>query len=206
MEAENRHVIGYFDLMKNRKENGEKLETDEDFRRAASKCFDNADSFLRFASYPFTLRCLEDIMSAAAFSNSAFACELFLKTLLLSESIEPSKNHKLDELFDKISSNIQDEIIRDFPMGEGSHTRDKQEFMLQLHENRDAFAIMRYSYEMDGFAFQYEFVLNLALSLREAARKQLSSFGVDKPEGILFMPTVCKESNASASKQGKDGC
>lgn len=190
MEEESRHVIGYFDLTRNMKEKRKKLVSDEDFHHAASRCFDNADSFLRFASYPMLHLCLEDIMSAAAFSNSAFACELFLKALLLSRSIEPSRIHKLDELFDKLDSDIQNEIIRDFPMGEGLHTRDEQEFMLQLHENRDAFAIMRYSHEMDGFAFQHEFVFKLALSLRETARKQLANLGDDKPEGILFMPTV----------------
>lgn len=190
MNEENRHIIGYFDLTKNKEEKAKKLESDDDFHRAASRCFDNADSFLRFASYPIMRLCLEDVMCAAAFSNSAFACELFLKTLLLSRSIEPSRIHKLDELFDKLDSDIQNKIIRDFPMDKGSHTRDEQEFMLQLHENRDAFAIMRYSHEMDGFAFRYGFVFNLALSLREAARKQLANLGDDKPEETLFIPTV----------------
>lgn len=54
--------------------------------------------------------------------------------------------------------------------------------------------LTRYSHEMDGFAFQHESVFNLALSLREAARRQLVSLGDDKPEGILFMPTVKEQS------------
>lgn len=183
--------IAYFDMNKNAQEFKRKLENDKDFHEAASACFDCADSFLRFASYPFLLGSIEDAFSAAAFTNASFSCELFSKAMLLAQCEKPGNIHKLDDLFEKLSDDIQKSIIDSFPMGEGTHTRDRDEFMLQLHEVRDAFSIIRYCYEMTSYSFHYEFVLNLALSLREEARNQLGSVGYEKSD-IIISTSACQ--------------
>lgn len=177
--------IAYFDMNKNAEEFKRNLENDKDYHEAASACFDCSDSFLRFASYPFLFGRVEDAFSTAAFTNASFSCELFLKTILLAQCEKPGNIHKLDDLFEKLSYDIQESIISSFPMGEGTHTRDRDDFMLQLHEIRDAFPIIRYCYEMTSYSFHYEFVLNLALSLREEARSQLSAIGYEKSEAII---------------------
>lgn len=180
--------IAYFDMNKNSKEFKRKLETDKDYHEASSSCFDSADSFLRFASYPFLLGNIEDAFSTAAFTNASFSCELFLKSILLAQCEKPGNIHKLDELFGNLSADTQDSIIDSFPLGEGTHTRDRDEFMLQLHEIRDAFPIIRYCYEMTSYSFHYEYVLNLALSLREEARSRLSKIDYEKSDVIITTP------------------
>lgn len=187
-KASDSHIIGYFDLSKNKKKDPE---SKADYLRMASSCFDSADSFLRFASYPFLYANISDAFSPAAFANSSFACELFLKTLLLAQCC-PTKDirgHYLDELFGLLDEPVRESILASFPMGDGSHTRDREEFFLQLKEVRNAFSILRYSYELSGYAFQYEFVLNLMISLREEARRLLELEGYEKSEVIVRGPS-----------------
>ena len=177
--------LGYFDLNKTAKELKRQLETEEDYHRAASSCFDSADSFLRTVCLPMLLGRLEDVFCSAAFASASFSCELFLKTLLLAQCETPGKLNNLDELFAKIEADSRESVLSSFPMGPGTHTRDRDEFMLQLHENRDAFPIIRYCYELTSYTFQYEYVFNLALTLREEARRKLKSLSISKPEEII---------------------
>ena len=78
--------------------------------------------------------------------NSAFACEVFLKTLLLFYNIPAKKEHKLKELFEMLPENDKECIKRETVINYGGRWIDG--FGLErLAYISDAFVKWRYNYE-----------------------------------------------------------
>lgn len=81
-----------------------------------------------------------------AIVNSAFACEVYLKTLLLFYNIPAKKEHKLKELFEMLPENDKECIKRETVINYGGRWMDG--FGLErLAYISDAFVKWRYNYE-----------------------------------------------------------
>ena len=79
----------------------------------------------------------------------AFSCELMLKTLIAHEGLKMGKNHKLDELFDKLPASIQAiiqaPIIAKMKIRTTSY--DETSFLEDLKASSTLFVDWRYFFE-----------------------------------------------------------
>ncbi len=81
--------------------------------------------------------------------NSAFACEVFLKALLLFYDVSFKKEHKIDKLFDLLPDEIKNLVKQTVMINYGGMWTDP--FGCKLLKNiSDAFVEWRYSYEIVG--------------------------------------------------------
>lgn len=153
--------MAYFQLDKNPKR---KLEKDEDYKKYAKSCYEQAMHF----SY-LCLRTQDMIVSEhciAWFTNVAFACELYFKYFLFciqAESKRFMNEHNLYKLFMLLPDELQADIIKCHP--QKNITGD--EFGLNLRELGKAFIEFRYSYEKDSIAFSARFLVELFVELYE---------------------------------------
>lgn len=170
-------TIGYLDLGEN---THKEPKSKGDYFQIASSCFDVADSFLRIIFNSWVRSRQEEFLSPAVFSNASFTCELFLKTLLFTQCDFPKKMHYLDDLFKKLNPDTQNEIVVSCSTMQNNGEDYRDMFLLKLHESRDAFSILRYAYELNGFVFDALFIYDLALVLREVAREKLAEKGIKK--------------------------
>ena len=81
--------------------------------------------------------------------NSAFACEVFIKALLIAKDIKAPKTHKLKKLFDKLPEENQ-ERIRQFVCRNDYQAWNNCFGFDNIDEISDAFVDWRYSYEIVG--------------------------------------------------------
>ena len=112
--------------------------------------------------------------STPATVNSAFACEVFLKTLLAFYGIDFKKllkqkdRHKLASLFDLLPEDAEERIKQATVLCYGGSWRDAFGFD-QLEKISDAFVKWRYSYEQEGsIRVDIGFLTSFRNSLREA--------------------------------------
>lgn len=84
-----------------------------------------------------------------------------MKSLLLSNQIDPKRIHRLDALFQSLDPDVQQAIFQSHTMG-NCFIRSMEGFIHELRQLRDAFTILRYSYELNGFVVNdsllFEFV------------------------------------------------
>ena len=81
-----------------------------------------------------------------AIVNSAFACEVYLKTLLVSYNYTLKKEHKLKELYEMLPENDKEYIKRETTVNYGGGWKDG--FGIERLVNiSDAFVKWRYSYD-----------------------------------------------------------
>lgn len=103
--------------------------------------------------------------------NSAFACEVFLKAILLYSDIKIPKNHDLKTLFEKLPEDIRN-WVKETVIAKGG--RWKNYFGFEYLDNiSKAFAQWRYIYEVDmnkvcSIKFETGFLTLFRNTLREA--------------------------------------
>lgn len=91
--------------------------------------------------------------------NCAFACELFMKSILQKNI----RGHKLNDLFSSLDGGIQEKIknktIKE--MNSLSKTYSEIDFQNDLEKNSNIFAEWRYVYEGNSDSANYQFITNL---------------------------------------------
>lgn len=87
---------------------------------------------------------------------AAFACELLLKFVLLRETGDHPRGHRLDVLFGHCSESFRDAMERKFPGALGMFVRNSTQFV-------DG----RYHFEQDQFSFRQSEMLLAAETLRD---------------------------------------
>lgn len=109
----------------------------QDFLTAAKRCgeFDHAD--------------YEGRLSDPQIVNCAFAIELALKGLQIIYLGKAEPGHRLDELFKRLPTEVQDKIRRKV---------DETLFLTNLREVRSAFVEWRYAHEADELTIDYGFL------------------------------------------------
>ncbi|MCD7779919.1 MAG: hypothetical protein LUH05_04525 [Candidatus Gastranaerophilales bacterium] len=105
--------------------------------------------------------------------NAAFACELFFKSMLT----QKVRKHKLDELFIKLDTDIQENIRKlvKNKMMDKKLKCSNDDFDNYLKKNGDVFVIWRYFFERtDPISVDFQFVISLMESAYEVAKEQKS--------------------------------
>lgn len=92
-------------------------------------------------------------------TNGCFACELYLKTLLMKQKKDIKETHNLNILFNSINGKTQNQIIKKFT--DNGYT--KELFTKKIKYIANGFKISRYDYENDYTyymlsGFIYEFI------------------------------------------------
>lgn len=91
--------------------------------------------------------------------NIAFACELYLKMIMLKDGIEIPHLHKLDKLYNNLPQNRQEELRILFNISEPA-------FLSSLKASSDLFENYRYGFENNNLPKVHGmFMLNLAENL-----------------------------------------
>lgn len=89
---------------------------------------------------------------------AAFACEMYIKALLIREAGTTPRHHKLSELFSRLSTEAQQEAVRAFGPGN---------LVDRLIEHSDAFQKYRYIFEEEFAVISHGELLNIAAALLE---------------------------------------
>ena len=158
MESEN-HSIAYLKMHKNPTT---KLKSEEDYLRWAEKCLDEANAY-----FEISIRCMDmiyTINNSALLTNVSFACELYLKYLLLTNKIDCRNEHNLLKLFKKLPKETQENLKKIHPCGNTSIDK----FELELEDIGHAFTIFRYIYERGNMAFNLQFLMELLFTLHSS--------------------------------------
>lgn len=160
----------HFQLEDNEKR---ELVTEKDYISTAVSCIENGDSFYQLAMAAIKHEtCL--IGSAAVVSCIAFACELYLKSLLYMNKKQPKRLHDLDSLYHALEEEMQGEIYKLHPKGNCPVIHLPDYFYLQIREWRKGFEVLRYQHELKGYACNFQFIMELADTLRIIATKRCS--------------------------------
>ena len=137
----------------------------EDPISISKSLFENADGY--FKASKIIMR-YDHFLAPVIFTNMAFSCELFLKSILFQfkEDNKRIKEHRLYELYKLIPSEQQDEIrmcYEKFP-------ETKTDFDLLIKEVSETFVFARYMHERKGACLSSE-LFYLVLAVRDSAKK-----------------------------------
>lgn len=106
-------------------------------------CISNANDFYNTACEIDNKRLAFSYKYASVFAtNLAFACELYLKAILMSEKQKLYIIHKLDDLYNQISSQTKAKLETEFNRNEFGYILDQS-----LKKCSDTFTNFRYLYE-----------------------------------------------------------
>lgn len=141
--------------------------TTEDYSVVAHNALNSSDEFLHIAD-PYDVQQNINLSFNDAFcANMMFACELYLKAILLFNKIKFTYKHSLKELFDILPVRIQT-IIK------SECSKAKQDnFDLQIKELSSAFVVFRYAYEYACLAYDFVFLAVLECALYTAAHNEI---------------------------------
>lgn len=109
--------------------------------------------------------------SAPKIVNTAFACEIFLKTLLTSNGIEYKRAHNLEHLYNLLPANYQSAIEQEIIVRFGK-TKDMFGFTY-FHNVSMAFNDWRYSFERRRLNIDLGFLNTFCELLREMCCQDL---------------------------------
>ena len=112
-----------------------------------------------------------DLYSTPMIVNSAFACEVYIKTLLDFYNIPAGKKHNLDDLFQLLPDEVKDSITKNDCSLSGRMT---DAFGLSLLKAvSDAFVTWRYSYEKSTLSCDVGFLKTLTKVLQAECASRL---------------------------------
>lgn len=142
------------------------LNTADDYNVIAKKCFEHAEGF-RIICF----RCCDMLVShdlPALATNLAFACELYMKSILFNRRIDCRDTHDLYGLYELLETEDKKQIrqLRTRKMG-------KEGFELTLKENGKAFVIFRYLYERTSMVSDIQFLSELMDRCREIGKEDI---------------------------------
>lgn len=145
-------------------------------------CFNTADAFLDVGMYcnEYDKRAqAESILFACdafyaipAIVNIAFACELYLKALILRETSKPSRGHNLSALYDKIPTPIRNIVENQFE----NKCKNPVSLLETLEIHKNSFDNWRYIHEhknKDSEAYLDNLILAAEVLRNELERKKL---------------------------------
>lgn len=142
------------------------IETEEDSAMVAYSCAKNADSFYQLSHKALSSFDTEPGFSPAIQACLAFSCELYLKTLLYLSKKSPRRIHNLGLLYKRLDLEIKNQIYELHPKGNCPPNLLPNYFDLQIKEWRKGFEVLRYSHERQGYACNFQFLLELSDTLR----------------------------------------
>ena len=151
-----------YDLIKNRKTNENK---ESQFR--AVSFYKQANDFYYSSKFLFDAGKL-DYMNVIL-TNTAFACELYMKALLYHFNITFNSTHGLKDLFEKLEDLEKDFISKNI----FNNSPHKDNFEMCLNEQNEAFKQYRYSCEVNRLVGDFNFLFCFAKILEYVCSKNI---------------------------------
>ena len=149
--------------------------------------FDHANGFYLCAELcekAFDSKTLRwDLYSTPSSVNLAFACEIYLKTLLFCiDNEKPIKQHRLNDLIALLPEDVKDSIMQSVYMKFPLEKNAWGESYLNLVS--DTFTEWRYSYEKYQLSCEIGYLRALADSLKEECAHRIFGISWDEYIGI----------------------
>ena len=104
-----------------------------------------------------------EMLLVPAITNRAFAIELYLKAILLSENKE-EEGHRLDKLFKKLTTDNKKRIIDALKTEEAKFERD-------IESISNTFVRWRYIHEVKQASLNLDFLKNLSYAVKDVHEK-----------------------------------
>ena len=139
----------------------------DDLKAFSVRTFEHANEFKTTALVLYSDVKLFRQSSFSVATNAAFACELYLKSIIAALQYKKSHGHYLDELF----SEIGDEEIK----LRIKNATQRDDFDSVLKNISKAFYIVRYANEYTGMTIEVEFLLRLMIELQKECAKLCKS-------------------------------
>lgn len=147
-------------------------------KSVARKAYNQALAFAyindEYRRNPFTLVHIgkdDTILMPAAFCNIAFACELFIKAILLTteeyEDATSIRGHSLNYLFHLLPSEFQKRAEAEIVISDANPAS----FNERLKRSADSFERFRYAYEQESLSMDIMFLSGLECVLWRIARE-----------------------------------
>lgn len=106
-----------------------------------------------------------EMLLVPAITNRAFAVELYLKAILLSENKE-EEGHRLDKLFKKLTTDNKKRIIDALKTEEAKFERDMESIS-------NTFVRWRYIHEVKQASLNLDFLKNLSYAVKDVHEKTI---------------------------------
>lgn len=128
-----------------------------DATQLAAVARENASDYLYAGRVLYEHIGIKSGVASACAVLAAFSCELHLKSIMYSTGEKKVSGHSLEELFNKLPTNIRDEILNEIERNDPENY-----FMSGLKENSDVFASVRYLFERTRTSFNPWFLLSFS--------------------------------------------
>lgn len=144
------------------------VETKEDYIEMGKRAYESAEEY--FIIYEQCFYMFFNGAHKALCMNISFACELYIKSLLFYNEINFGRKHDLSELYNMLPNKVKTELKELHPCSNSNKNR----FEVELKELGKAFIVFRYAYERKRLAWNMQFLIELALTLRYYTSKIFS--------------------------------
>jgi len=142
--------------------------------------FRHACAFVDCAKYceiePNNIEYRTQSNSVAGIVNAAFACEVFIKTLLVFQGVplEEIKGHELKKLWNKFKEkDLETALSVEQIMREAFNSKDENVFNKLLFNISNAFEYYRYIYEKERSEINPQYLRFFRIALRNVCCRQL---------------------------------
>lgn len=159
------HVMAYGLVEMNRET--VKLESPKDYHDLAKRFYENATEYYELCKLAMSLLRTGNLALSV---NVCFACELFLKSLLLAEQYDfykmkkPEKRHNLYDLFSHLSDDAK-EYIKSY-----EYMKQFGRFDTELKQIGNGFEVIRYMPECRGMMVHVNFLFNFLCTLANVSK------------------------------------
>ena len=143
------------------------LETTEDFHKLAKRFYENAREYHEICEIAMPLLQKGNM---ALDVNACFACELYLKALLLVEEFDfykmkkPEKKHNLCDLFNHLSDDAKT-CVKNY-----EYMKPFGGFDVELKQIGNGFEVIRYMPECKGMMVYVDFLFNFLCTLADVCK------------------------------------
>ncbi|MCL2569239.1 MAG: HEPN domain-containing protein [Oscillospiraceae bacterium] len=151
-------IGGFAPLSNDKKLNDEIGNIQIDSASLAKSAYKNADEFFAVAIF---LERRDRRRLITFIANLAFACELYIKSLIYSSGETPKQTHELKDLYDQLDERIKKRIVCEMNLPES-------EVFQVLGEISGSFDYARYSHERLALAFNDEGLKQFTLAVKNA--------------------------------------
>ena len=167
--ASEKHVVAYGLVEMNR--DTVTLQSAGDYHKLAKRFYENAKEYYELCEQAMPLLYKGNWALSV---NACFACELFLKTLLLVEQYDfykmkkPEKRHNLNDLFSHLSDEAKG-CIKNY-----DNMKPFGRFDMDLKQIGNGFEVIRYMPECKGMMVNINFLFNFLCTLADVCKNVIS--------------------------------
>ena len=145
------------------------LEKEQDFLEYGQRTMELADEYCLVGNLIWQRGELFRKASFAMLVNAAFACELYMKSIIACTLKKKESGHNLNYLFYSLKDDIKEQIQKSLPY-------KTYELKMLLHNIGKVFSVVRYASEVKGMTIDAEFLILFMNILKKVCKKSMSHY------------------------------